>query len=292
MPQIYAQSHICVADADGANERIVYSTSRHFEAPNWSPDGNYLLLNSGGQLYRLSPDGGDPERLDTGAVQSGINNDHGISADGSQIAISAGPIYVLPAGGGEPRRVTPETPSYFHGWSPNGKTLAYCAKRGDVFNLYAIAADGESAEVRLTFGGGYDDGPDYSPDGKWIYFNSNRTGEWCLWRIPASGSGGPGDPLAQQITSGADGGDWFPHPSPDGRWIVFVTFPLGTIGHPPGKDITLRRIPMPDDSDPAGQFVQIETLSSFFGGQGTLNVNSWSPDSRQFAYVRYTPVKD
>ena len=197
--------------------------------------------------------------------------------------ISAGHIYTVPASGGEPRQITAFTPSYYHGWSPDGRTLAYCAQRNGVFNLYAIGVEG-GEERRLTFGGGYDDGPDYSPDGKWIYFNSNRTGSWCIWRIPAADGGGPDDTRAERIT-GDDYEDWFPHPSPDGKWIVFLSFPPGTQGHPPNKEVVLRRMPLPDDS---GEVGEIEELVSLFGGQGTLNVNSWSPDSRHFAYVRYS----
>lgn len=280
------RSHICIVDADGENERVIYATPEHFEAPNWSPDGTYLLLNSRGRLWRLPLAGGaEPEPVPTGAV-TGINNDHGISPDGSRFAISAGPIYTLPAAGGEPRRVTEKTPSYFHGWSPDGRTLAYCAERNGVFNLYAIAADGAGEEVRLTFGAGYDDGPDYSPDGRWIYFNSNRTGIWCIWRIPAAGAG-PGDARAEQITNDAYE-DWFPHPSPDGRWLVFLSYPPGTQGHPPNRDIVLRRMPLPGDDRPARDPAEIRELAHHFGGQGTLNVNSWAPDSRRFAFVRYT----
>lgn len=280
-PESTPYSHICVVDADGANERVVYATPEHFEAPNWSPDGSHLLLNSRGSLWRLPlVEGGDPVLVPSGTVTN-LNNDHGISPDGTLLAISAGPIYILPAAGGEPRRITAKTPSYYHGWSPDGRTLAYCAQRDGVFNLYAIPVEG-GAEVRLTFGGGYDDGPDYSPDGHWIYFNSNRTGSWCVWRIPADGAG-PGDARAQQITND-DYEDWFRHPSPDGQWIVFLSFPPGTQGHPPGKDVVLRRMPMPDE---AGRPGEIRELVRLFGGQGTLNVNSWSPDSRQFAFVRY-----
>ena len=277
------QSHICVTNVDGQNERVVFSTFEHFEAPNWSPDGKYLLLNSRGRLWRLPLDGsGEPQPVDTGTV-SGINNDHGISPDGATCAISAGHIYTLPAAGGEPSRITQKTPSYFHGWSPDGRTLAYCAQRDGVFNLFAIDVNG-GEEVRLTFGRGYDDGPDYSPDGKWIYFNSDRTGSWCIWRIPADGAG-PDDARAEQITDDALE-DWFPHPSPDGRWLVFVSFPAGTRGHPPNQDVVLRRLPLPgDDVLPRSP---IRELVSLFGGQGTINVNSWSPDGGHFAYVRYS----
>jgi len=274
-------SHICITDVEGSSERVVYSCAEHFEAPNWSPDGSYLLLNSRGRLWSLPITGGEPAPVHSGAVAN-LNNDHGISPDGSLLAISAGPIYTLPAGGGEPRRITENTPSYFHGWSPDGATLAYCAQREGVFNVYAIPVSG-GQERRFTFGAGADDGPDYSPDGQWIYFNSNRTGSWCIWRIPATGENAP-DKQAEQITDD-DYEDWFPHPSPDGRWLVFLSYPKGTAGHPPGKDVLLRRMPLPGIAGPTGE---IKELVQLFGGQGTINVNSWSPDSRHFAYVRYS----
>lgn len=273
-------SHITVIAADGRAKRVIHTSTRRFEAPNWSPDGRYLLLNSGGKLWKLSVDGGEPQPVASGAVQK-INNDHGISPDGKTFAISAGPMYVLPAEGGEPRRITENVPSYFHGWSPDGKRLAYCAKRGDNFDLYDIAFEG-GTERRLTAHAGYDDGPDYSSDGRWIYFNSDRTGSWDVWRIPADGAG-PDDARAERITSD-DGEDWFPHPSPDGKWLVFVTFAKGTKGHPPNQDVVLRRMPMPGEKPgPA----KVEEIMRLFGGQGTMNVNSWSPDSQRFAYVSY-----
>ena len=275
-------SHVCILDVEGNAERVVWSDPAHFEAPNWSPDGDSLLLNSRGALWRLPlTEGARPVLVPTGTV-TGINNDHGISPDGALLVVSAGAVYILPASGGEPRRVTPKTPSYFHGWSPDGATLAYCGERDGVFNLYSIPVGG-GEETRLTWGAGHDDGPDYSPDGRWIYFNSNRTGRWCLWRIPADGAG-PGDARAEQITDD-EYEDWFPHPSPDGRWLVFLSFPPGTPGHPPGKDVVLRRMPLPGDAAERGV---IRELAHVFGGQGTLNVNSWAPDSRRFAYVRYT----
>jgi Tol biopolymer transport system component len=268
-------SHIVIVDRDGRNERVVYSSPTLFEAPNWSPDGKYLLLNSQGRLWILPVAGGEPQPVDTGAVRN-INNDHGISADGKWFAISAGQIYVLPSSGGEPRQVTEKRPSYFHGWSPDGRTLAYCAQRDSNFDLYAIPASG-GAEQRLTTSPGYDDGPEYSPDGKWIYFNSDRSGSWDIWRIPASGAG-PEDTKAERITSD-DWEDWFPHISPDGKQMIFVSFAKGTKGHPANQNVVLRTMPVRGG--------KIEVITKLFGGQGTMNVNSWSPDSKRFAYVRY-----
>ena len=260
--------------------RIVWQTESLFEAPNWAPDGRYLLLNCDGLLYRLSPHGdSDPEQVDTGFANR-CNNDHGISPDGSLIAISdkvefgKSAIYILPAAGGEPNLVTPNLPSYWHGWSPDGKQFAYCGIRDEVFDIYTIDAEG-GEEQRMTFGEGRNDGPDYSPDGRWIYFNSSRTGLMQIWRVPAEG--GP----AERITDSRYG-DWFPHPSPKGDKIVFVSYDADVFDHPRDLDVRVRLMDM-DGSN-------VETLFDLFGGQGTMNSPNWSPDGDEFAYVRYFPV--
>lgn len=271
-PRPAVTSFLCTLDVKTGEERVVWTGPRHIEAPNWSPDGKWLVVNSGGQLWRIPAQGGELEAINTGEVRR-INNDHGITPDGKRLIISAGQIYVLPFEGGTPRQVTTETPSYYHGISPDGRTLVYCAKRGDNFDLYAISIDG-GPEKRLTTHAGYDDGPDYTPDGKWIWFNSDRSGTWDLWRIPAAG----GDDQAERITSDARE-DWFPHPSPDGKSIVYVSFEPGTKGHPANQNVQLHLM------DAATRNSRV--LKSMFGGQGTINVNSWAPDSRRFAYVRY-----
>ncbi len=270
-------SEVVLLDPFTGREQVIFTGRRLVEAPNWSPDGAYLLLNSEGRLWRLPVAGGELAPVDTGEVKS-VNNDHGISRDGRWFAISAGQMYVLPSSGGAPRQVTEQRPSYFHGWSPDGKTLVYCAQRDKNFDLYAIPAAG-GAEKRLTTHTGYDDGPDYSPDGKWVYFNSDRSGSWDIWRIPAAGAG-PDDRKAERITSDARE-DWFPHPSPNGKWLVFVSFEKGTKGHPANQNVELRMMPRKGGA--------IRTVIKLFGGQGTLNVNSWAPDSKRFAYVRYKP---
>ncbi len=277
---VLADSNITILTPDGKTKRVVFSTPRHFEAPNWSRDGKFLLLNSDGRLWRIPLPGGEPEAVATGTV-TGINNDHGISPDGQWFAISARQIYVMPAAGGQPKQITEREPSYFHGWSPDGKTLAFCGQRDGNFDIYSISVQG-GPEKRLTASPGYDDGPDYSPDGKWIYFNSDRSGSWDIWRIPAGGAG-EGDVKAEQVTSD-DMEDWFPHPSPDGRWLVFVSFVKGTKGHPANQEVVLRIMPMPGRKLKAPK---IRELLRLHGGQGTINVNSWSPDSKWFAFVTY-----
>jgi TolB protein len=268
---------IAIASRD---RRVVHHARAHFEAPNWSRDGRELVFNQGGLLYRLPARGGEPRRIDTGFATR-CNNDHGLSPDGATLAISdqsqgdgKSVIYTLPAAGGTPRRVTANAPSYWHGWSPDGKTLAYCAERGGEFDVYTIPVGG-GEETRLTTATGLDDGPDYSPDGQWIYFNSERTGTMQIWRMKADGG------EQQQVTS--DGhADWFPHPSPDGQWVAFLSYEKDVKGHPPNKDVMLRMIPA------AGGGIQV--LAKLFGGQGTINVPSWSSDSAELAFVSYRLV--
>ncbi len=269
------ESTLEVVPIASGDRRVVYRTRDHIEAPNWSRDGKHLLFNSGGRIYRVPVAGGEPESIDTGFATRN-NNDHGLSPDGTQLAISdqsqeggKSLIYIVPAAGGTPRRVTRLGPSYWHGFSPDGKTLAYCAERNGEYDVYTVPVAG-GEETRLTTAPGLDDGPDYSPDGQHIYFNSVRTGSMQIWRMNADGS-------AQEQVTFDDYNDWFPHPSPDGRWIVFISYEKDVEGHPANKDVMLRL--MPTDGG------EIQVLARLFGGQGTLNVPSWSPDSRSLAFV-------
>jgi len=260
------------------DRRVVYSAPTRFEAPNWLADGKTLVVNGGGRLLLVPAAGGEPEPLDTGfAVR--CNNDHGVSPDGKTLAVSdqskgdhKSRIYTLPVGGGAPNLATPDGPSYWHGWSPDGKTLAYCADRGGEFDVYTTPAAGGGPETRLTTAKGLDDGPEYSPDGKAIYFNSDRTGANQLWRMRTDGAG------QEQITRD-DRNNWFPHPSPDGKTIVYVSFPPGTAGHPPEKDVELRRLELATG--------KVDVLGRFLGGQGTANVPCFAPDGRRIAFVTY-----
>ncbi|MBN1764806.1 MAG: TolB family protein [Sedimentisphaerales bacterium] len=269
---------ISIASLD---RRVIYHTRDHIEAPNWSRDGKDLIFNGGGLIYKIPVTGGKPELIDTGFAKR-CNNDHGLSPDGKQLVISdqtrdesKSIIYILPAAGGTPKQVTPLGPSYWHGWSPDGKTLAYCAQRGGEYDIYTIPVEG-GEETRLTTAPGLDDGPDYSYDGEYIYFNSVRTGAMQIWRMKTDGS------EQTQLTSD-EFHDWFPHPSPDGKWIVFVSYEKDVQGHPANKDVMLRMMPA------AGGNIQI--LAKLFGGQGTINVPSWSPDSTNLAFVSYRLVK-
>ena len=275
------ESTLETIDIATGERRTVRQAREHFEAPNWAPGGDELVYNSGGRLYRISTQGGEPVMIDTDFADR-CNNDHGFSPDGTLLAISHSPeggsstIYTVPATGGVPTLVTPRAPSYWHGWSPDGQTLVYCARRGGDYDVYAIPAGG-GEEVRLTDAPGLDDGPEYSPDGKSIYFNSVRTGQMKIWRMNPDGTD------QRQVTQPDEYGDWFPHPSPNGRWIVFLSYDKSVEGHPPNKDVVLRIMPADGSEAP-------RVLATLFGGQGTINVPSWSPDSRHVAFVSYRLV--
>lgn len=260
--------------------RLVHRERSAFEAPNWSRDGKQFYVNRAGGIYTIPADGGQPLRLITGAVDRN-NNDHGLSFDGLWLALSSGrgengsQIYVVPATGGEPRLVTPTGPSYWHGWSPDGTTLAYCAKRNGNFDVYTIPFEG-GPETRLTTADGLDDGCEYTADGTKIYFNSERSGVMQIWRMNPDGT------AQEPVTTDPNFADWFPHPSPDGKWLVFVSFDKAVKGHPKDQNVTLRLMPL------AGGKPKV--IATLFGGQGTINVPSWSPDSRQIAFVSYRHV--
>ncbi len=280
-------SQIVTIGIDGSDPKIVLETSERVEAPNWTPDGKWLVYNSKGALWRLPAEGGEPVRIPTGEINN-ANNDHVLSPDGKTIYFSAGAhIYAVPFEGGTPRRVSNEHPpemqfkSFLHGVSPDGRTLAFVgvtAENGNAWarlDLYTVPATG-GAETRLTDTPAPDDGPEYSPDGKWIYFNSELNakvpGHAQCYRMKADGTG------IEQLTHD-ERVNWFPHLSPDGKWVVYLSFPPGTTGHPANKAVILRRM-RPDGSEPAD-------IAAFNGGQGTINVNSWAPDSKRFAFVRY-----
>ena len=275
------ESTLEVLDVATNARQVVYRTADRIEAPNWSRDGKYFVFNSGGLLYRIGRDGGAPALIDTAPLVR-LNNDHGISPGGTLLAVSdqsqpdgKSRISEMHIGGGAPRLVTAEGPSYWHGWSPDGLTLAYVAARESRdLNIYTVPAAG-GAERRLTSAPGLDDGPDYSPDGTTIYFNSMRSGNMKLWRMRADGG------AQEQITFEDDTRDWFPHPSPDGKWIVFVSFgtEVAVGDHPPNKNVALRPMPATGGAP--------QEIARLFGGQGTMNVPSWSPDGKQFAFVSY-----
>jgi TolB protein len=264
-------------DIDSADRRVVYLAPSHFEAPNWMRDGSAFLFNRDGHIERLPVNGGGPQIIDAGFANR-CNNDHGISPDATELAISDNSqesheslVYLVPINGGVPRRVTQNSPSYWHGWSPDGKTLAFVGQRNQDFDIYTIPVTG-GLETRLTTAKGLDDGPEYSPDGKYIYFNSERTGHMQIWRMKPDGS------EQEQVFSDSLN-NWFPHISPDGQRMVFLSYAADVTGHPANKDVTLRLMSLADK--------KITVLARLFGGQGTINVPSWSADSKRLAFVSY-----
>ena len=264
------------------DRHVEYVAAAHFEAPNWSRDGSYFLFSQDGIIHRLSLGGSEAETIAAGA-QIHCNDDHGISPDGQMLAMSdcsaddrKSRVYVLPITGGTPRLITPNAPSYWHGWSPDGKTLAFTGLRGDNYDIYTIPAAG-GEETRLTTAAGLDDGSGYSPDGAYIYFTSDRSGQMQIWRMHADGS-------EQEQVIDDESGDWFPHISPDGQWMVFLAYEKGVTGHPTGKDVELRLMSMKDK--------KVRLIAKLFGGLGTIDVPSWSPDSKKVAFVSYEELPE
>ena len=276
-------SYIQTLDIKTEKIDTVLAINNHFEAPNWHPD-NYLVLNSKGKIYTLDLASKKVIELNTGSVTQ-CNNDHGISPDHNWLVVShndrndpspksyKSALYILPIAGGEPRKITAEVPSFWHGWTPDSKTVAYCAERNGNFDIYTIGIDG-GTEKRLTSTEGLDDGPDYSPDGKYIYFNSYRTGHMQIWRMMADGS------KPEQLTFDEQS-NWFAHPSPDNNWIVYIAYMSDEKqAHLFGKNVKLRL--MNTNTKAIKDITPV-----FYGGQGTINVPSWSPDSRKIAFVSY-----
>ncbi|MAN88024.1 MAG: transporter [Algoriphagus sp.] len=272
------ESELVILNVNTLEEKVVLREKRHFEAPNWTRDGKYLLINADGKLEKIDLNGNKlgfifPDQI------TRINNDHGLSFDGKTLVFSKNEegmgsrIYTIPAKGGKATLITPKYPSYWHGISPDGKTLVYCAERDGAWDVWAISTQG-GTEIRLTDSEGLDDGPEYSYDGKWIYFNSHRTGRMQAYRMKPDG--------AQQEQLTFDELDnWFPHPSPDNKSAVIISYLEDQKGaHPFGKDVKLRLLD-----------VESKTLRDltpvFYGGQGSINVHSWSPDGDWIAFVRY-----
>lgn len=277
----YIGSDIQLLNVETGNSRIIYQSPLSLQAPNWTKDGKYLIYNSNDLLYKFNLKTLTPTVLNTG-VAIHNNNDHVLSFDGKWLAVSNGEQYgsigyVVPANGGNARKITPTGPSYMHGWSPDGKYIVFCGDRNNEFDVYKIPSAG-GVEVRLTTAPGLDDGPEYSPDGKYIYFCSVRTGLMQVWRMKPDGS------EQTQITND-DFDNWFPHVSPDGKWIVFITFMKNEVSpgdHPFYKHVYLRMIPV-EGGKP-------KVVAYLYGGQGTINTPSWSPDSKHIAFISNTKL--
>lgn len=266
----------------------VFVTDSLIEAPNWTPDGAHLIFNAGGQLWRIASEGGTPRLINTRPVED-LNNDHVLSRDGKRIYLSSDDshLYVVASEGGTPVRVSNAHDKpwryYLHGVSPDERELAYVAIEGQGpdarRNIFTLPAAG-GPDRRLTDFDRPSDGPEYSPDGQWLYFNAEPNGSAGghaqIFRMRRDGSD------VEQLTFD-ERVNWFPHVSPDGSTVAYLSYPPGTLGHPADRDVVIRSI------SPDGGLVR--NLIAFHGGQGSLNVNSWAPDSRRLAFVAY-PMGD
>jgi TolB protein len=269
----YIGSDVELLDVETGVRQTVHHVDDSIQAPNWTPDGQRLLMNRNGRMYSFDLAGRTTREIDTGTMTRN-NNDHALSFDGKMLGLSGGSpstVWTVPVGGGTPRQITPVGPSYLHSWSPDGSLLAFTGQRDGEFDIYVVPAAG-GPERRLTTSPGLDDGSEFTPDGKWIYFNSTRTGRMQVWRMKPDGS------QQEQLTFD-DFNNWFPHVSPDGRSIVFVTYgpevPAGD--HPWYKQVYIRRLPIEGGTPKVVAYV--------YGGQGSMNVNSWAPDNRRIAFV-------
>ncbi len=275
------QSLLEVYNIETGERKLLAYFDYVIEAPNWSKDGKSLYYNSKGHIYKYDFESGESALIDTGICDN-CNNDHVLSEDGKYIAVShttrddnLSRVYILPTEGGEATLVTPMRPCYLHGWSPDGSTLTYCAERNGEFDIYTLPAKG-GIEKRLTNAPGLNDGPEFDPSGEYIWFNSVRTGLMQAYRMKADGS------EQTQMTFDENANTWFPHVSPDGKKVVMLAYRKGDLrpgDHVPDKNVELRIM----DADGSN----VKTVVKLFGGQGTINVNSWSPDSKQFAFVSY-----
>jgi TolB protein len=280
----YLGSNLEILDVATGNATIVHRYRGSFQAPNWTHDGKALIYAQEGRLYRFDLASRSAEAINTGFATRN-NNDHVLSFDGRMLAISnhapedsgVSIVYTVPTTGGTPKRITAKGPSYLHGWSPDGRWLVYVGQRNNDFDIYKISANGGD-EIRLTSTPGLDDGPEYTPDGRYVYFNSARTGRMQIWRMRPDGSD------QQQITN--DGfNNWFPHISPDGKRIVYISFPLDVPAddHPFYKHVMLRSMPVGGGAS--------RVLAYVYGGQGTINVPSWSPDGKRLAFVSNSDMR-
>jgi Tol biopolymer transport system component len=281
----YIGSNVETMDVFTGRREVRYTSPESLQAPNWTPDGKGLVYNCGGLMYRINLKDPVPEKIPTGAVTSN-NNDHVLSFSGKMLGLSAAStdgkynsvIYTVATGGGIPTQITPMGPSYLHGWSPDGRWLTFTGQRNGEFDIYRIPSAGGS-EIRLTASPGLDDGPEYSPDGTYIYFNSVRSGSMQLWRMRPDGSS------PEQITRD-EYNNWFAHISPDGKWIVFLSFmkDIRPDDHPFYKQVYLRMLPVQGGTP--------RIIAYLYGGQGSINTPSWSPDSRKIAFISNTDTTE
>jgi Tol biopolymer transport system component len=287
----YIGSVLHILDIETGKLEDIYSAKVPFEAPNWTRDGKALIYNVSGRaagwggLMRFDLATRTPTLIDTDTNNKN-NNDHVLSFDGTMLGISdqsrgSSSVYTVPVTGGTPKKVTTLSPSYLHGWSPDAKYLVFAGQRKvngtNKFDIFKISVDGGD-EMKLTDAPGVNNGPEFTPDGQYIYFNSSRTGRMEIWRMKPDGSS------QEQVTSD-DFNNWFPHISPDGKSFVFISFPadIPAGDHPYYKHCYLRLMPITGGAP--------KVIAYLYGGQGTMNVPSWSPDSKKIAFVSNTDLE-
>lgn len=261
---------------------VVQTGKGQMEAPNWSRDGKTLIFDRGGRMWTVPVSGGEASAIDLGGLTD-CTGSHGLSPDGKWLAATCamangvGPehpgrrVYVIPSAGGTPRMVTANANSWFHSWSPDGKTILFTRPANGSLNIFAIPAEG-GEEKALTTGTGTSDDPDFSADGQFIYFNSDRAGGMQIFRMRPDGS------QVEQMTFD-ERRNWTPHPSPDGKSVLFLSYASDVTGHPANKDVTLRIL------DPETK--RVRDVVEIVGGSGTDNVPNWAPDGKHFAFVSY-----
>jgi len=274
----YIGSLLETLDVESGQRHILSGAPGSWQAPNWTPDEESLIYNADGLLHVFNLATGRSEVMNSGFAKKN-NNDHVISFEGTIMAIShhseedtgESVIYTLPLEGGTPRRITPLSPSYLHGWSADDQYLVYTGAHNEAYDIYRISVEG-GEEQQLTDFPTLDDGPEYSPDGKYIYFNSCRTGTMQIWRMDTDGEN------QTQLTFD-EYQDWFPHTSPNNRWIVFISYPAEVPAgdHPFYKQVYLRIMSVYD--------MKPRVIGYLYGGQGSMNVPSWSPDSKKIAFI-------
>lgn len=298
------RTHFVTYDVQRKTATTLFTIEGEWHAPNWTTDGKYVVSDMGGALYRIPVSGADkgkPEKIDM-SVKMNATNDHALSWDGRQIAdtgITPGTsakirtpgdihnsLFIMNMDGSNAHAIHL---GWLHGWSPDDKYVVYTQWHGDNYDIYRIAVDG-SGELLMTTNKAQDDGPEYSADGKWVYFCSNRSGKWDGWRMPAAGAG-PDDKLAEQITNGKDTQDWFPHISPDGKWLYTISYPMDHPDHTyigEGMKIKLLRL----EDGVAAKGAELTAVRTFFGGQGSANTGGWAPDSKKFAWTEYEKISE
>jgi TolB protein len=295
------RTNFLIYDVQTKTSKTIFTVEGEWHAPNWTLDGKYMVSDMGGDVHHIPVSGanaGKPKKINVSQKIS-ATNDHALSWDGKQIAITSlilplpakirtpadlrNPLFIMNMDGSSAQEVHL---GWLHGWSPDGKYLLYTQYHGDNFDIYRINVDG-SGELPMTTNLAQDDGPEYSADGKWVYFCSNRSGKWDGWRMPAGGAG-QDDKLAEKITNG-DAQDWFPHISPDGNWLYTISYPMDHPDHTYiGNGIKIKLLRLKNGV--AARGAELTTVRTFFGGQGSGNTDGWAPDSTKFAWTEYEPL--